>query len=884
LTGIISRLSTALADRYTIERELGAGGMATVYLAHDLRHDRKVALKVLRPELAAVIGADRFLQEIRVTANLQHPHILPLFDSGEADTFLYYVMPYVEGEALRDRMDREKQLPTSEAVRIAAEAASALDYAHRRNVVHRDIKPENILLHDDRALVADFGIALALRAAGGDRLTETGLSLGTPQYMSPEQAMADRDIDGRTDIYSLGCVLYEMLAGEPPYTGATAQAIIGRLLTEEPRQLSGVRRTVPAHVDAAVHKALEKLPADRFADAADFAEALTNPESAISRQITTSTVRAEEATRGPARPSFLIGAALATAALLTGIAIGWFARPAPAPDRLETRFYHEPDSTQQLITWCCGGVLAASRDGRRIAYIGAERGSTPQLFVRDLDDLQARPLPGTEGARSMAFSPDGEWIVYADRTDWKKVAVSGGAPIALAELDGLPFGSTWTDDNTIVIATNESSGLLRFSADGGLPQRLTGADSVGGTLFHSTPHHVAGTDIVLFSEVPPNFNESEMRIASVSLKTGELKVVGRGLNPHYTRSGHLVNALAGGAVVAQPLDLNSLQTSGPLTYIAEGIFTSQTGVADFDVSESGTLVYMGGIPEPVAELVDRTGAARSLPVQVEGALHFDNPRFSPDGRRLALSASAEGVHLVNVFDVDRGTALRLTFGGNSEHVEWTPGGDSLIYARDYAGFSIRAADRSGGEQVLTPPGEDAIARFSVSRRYVAWASDRDATGHDIVVAHRDSLAAPWPYVATPFEETAPAISPDERWLAYESDETGEVEVYVSSFPSPGGRQVVSIGGGSAPVWGRDGRTLYYTGPGGALVAAGVRTDPSFAVLDRTTLFVSDHENQIGSVEYDVHPDGEHFVMLRSRTSGSQLVVVLNATAGGQSND
>ena len=428
--------------------------------------------------------------------------------------------------------------------------------------------------------------------------------------MSPEQAMADRDIDARTDIYSLGCVLYEMLAGEAPYTGGTAQAIIGRLLTEEPRRLSAVRRSVPPHVDAAVHNALEKLPADRFADAAGFAEALTNPESAISRQITASAAHVEEAARGPSRPSFLIGVALAAAALVMGAAIGWFARPVPAPARLETRFYHEPDSTQSLITWCCGGVLAASRDGRRIAYIGAERGSTPQIFVRDMDDLQARPLPGTEGARSIAFSPDGEWIVYAGRTDWRKVAVSGGAPITLAELDGIPFGSTWTDDNTIVISTNESSGLLRVSADGGLPERLSQADSSGGALLHTTPHHVAGTDIVLFSTVPPNFTLSEIRVASVSLKTGELKVVGRGFSPHYTRSGHLVAALAGGAVVSQHLDLNSLQTSGPLKYIAEGVFTGQTGVADFDVSESGTLVYMGGIPEPVAELVDRKGAAR----------------------------------------------------------------------------------------------------------------------------------------------------------------------------------------------------------------------------------------------------------------------------------
>ncbi|HEX6614826.1 MAG TPA: serine/threonine-protein kinase, partial [Gemmatimonadales bacterium] len=291
---LLGRLQSALADRYRLDREVGAGGMATVYLAYDVRHDRRVALKVLRPELAAVIGAERFLAEIKLTANLQHPHILPLFDSGEAvvsreslvasdglttndqrlSTFLYYVMPFVEGETLRERLNREKQLPLGDALRIASEVASALDYAHRHGVVHRDIKPENILLHDGQALVADFGIALAASKASGSRMTETGMSLGTPYYMSPEQAMGEREITARSDVYALGAVLYEMLTGDPPFTGSTAQAIVARVVTETPRPLQAQRHTVPPQVEAAVLTALEKLPADRFATAAEFADAL----------------------------------------------------------------------------------------------------------------------------------------------------------------------------------------------------------------------------------------------------------------------------------------------------------------------------------------------------------------------------------------------------------------------------------------------------------------------------------------------------------------------------------------------------------------------------------------------------------------------------------
>ena len=243
----LDRLKTALADRYAIERELGAGGMATVYLAHDVKHDRKVAVKVLRPELSAVLGAERFLNEIKVTANLQHPNILALYDSGEADTFLYYVMPFVEGESLRSKLNREKQLGIEETIRITQSVAAALQYAHERDILHRDIKPDNILIQSGQALVADFGIALAINQAAGTRLTETGLSLGTPYYMSPEQATADRELTGKTDIYSLACVTYEMFTGDPPHTGSTAQAIISKVLTEEPRPVTSVRKTVAPH-------------------------------------------------------------------------------------------------------------------------------------------------------------------------------------------------------------------------------------------------------------------------------------------------------------------------------------------------------------------------------------------------------------------------------------------------------------------------------------------------------------------------------------------------------------------------------------------------------------------------------------------------------------
>jgi predicted Ser/Thr protein kinase len=424
---VTDQLNTALADRYRIERELGQGGMALVYLATDLKHDRKVALKILRPELAAVIGAERFLNEIKVTANLQHPHILPLHDSGEASSFLYYVMPYVEGETLRGKVDREKQLGLKEAVEITKQVAAALDYAHRQGVIHRDIKPENVLIHDGQALVADFGIALAVSHAGGSRLTETGLSIGTPHYMSPEQAMGDRELDARSDVYSLGAMLYEMLTGEPPYTGATAQAIVARVITEEPRPLTSQRRTVPGHVAAAVHQALSKLPADRFGSAAAFAAALENTGF-------TATTSASARPAGPSvrRPAVLALAAVAVVATALA-AWGWFGRrPAPEP------------VTRERVTLGALGLLpfdvsvstAISPDGRTVAWWDTTGGS-PQIWTKDRDQRDPAPLPGTQGATgTVAFSPDGAWLTFSVANQLKKIPRRGGAPITLSDSCG----------------------------------------------------------------------------------------------------------------------------------------------------------------------------------------------------------------------------------------------------------------------------------------------------------------------------------------------------------------------------------------------------------------------------------------------------------------
>ena len=388
----VVRLNAALEGRYSIERKLGEGGMATVYLADDLKHERKVALKVLKPELAAVVGAERFLSEIKVTANLNHPHILPLHDSGEADGFLFYVMPYVEGESLRDRLDREKQLPVDEAVRIATAVANALDHAHRHNVIHRDIKPANILLQDGEPVVADFGIALAIGAAGSNRLTETGLSLGTPYYMSPEQATGDQPVGASTDTYALGSVLYEMLVGEPPYPGSSAQAVLGKIIQSKLVSATEQRPSVPANVDAAVRCALEKLSADRFTSAQDFVRALGDEHFRYGEAV------AGVADAG-AGPWNRLTVAFATLAAAFAITLGWLLlRPEPPePPGAVTRASVLMGEDQSFSG---AGTLDLSTDGSLMVYQGQGDEGQPQLWVRRWDALEATPIPNTDGALS----------------------------------------------------------------------------------------------------------------------------------------------------------------------------------------------------------------------------------------------------------------------------------------------------------------------------------------------------------------------------------------------------------------------------------------------------------------------------------------------------
>jgi hypothetical protein len=476
-------IAEALDDRYVIERQLGAGGMAVVYLARDRKLDREVALKVLRPELGAVLGAERFLTEIKISARLDHPHILTLIDSGEANGLLYYVLPYVRGESLRDKLDREHQLSIDEALTITKQVASALDYAHRQGLVHRDIKPENILLQEGEAMLADFGIALAVKEAGGNRLTQTGLSLGTPQYMSPEQATGDRGIDARSDVYSLAAVLYEMLAGEPPVTGASAQSMIAKLMTESPTHLRVLRTTVPVELDAAVARALSKTPADRFTSAGEFARAL------VVKDATEPTPSAVPPTRRSRRP-MLIGAAAVLLVAVAAVGAYEMKGRAAAPAALGAK-------TQLTST---GSVYspAISPDGKQLAFLtrhctGAD--CTYSTVVQDVGGTTTRTiLEGATAGYGLEWSPDRRNLVYSGTVRGQGgsflLSALGGEPRFLtngvatfyAGGDSLLLGPSTRPDSVFYVRVAALDGVARDSIRiAGPGRRLAALSVVPGT-------------------------------------------------------------------------------------------------------------------------------------------------------------------------------------------------------------------------------------------------------------------------------------------------------------------------------------------------------------------------------------------------------------------
>ena len=865
----VARLNAALEGRYAIERELGEGGMATVYLSEDLKHHRKVALKVLKPELAAVVGAERFLAEIEVTANLQHPNILPLHDSGEADGFLFYVMPYVEGDTLKDRLDREHQLPVTDAVQIATDIGEALAYAHRQGVIHRDIKPANVLLLEGKPVISDFGIALAVGAAGGGRLTETGLSLGTPHYMSPEQATGDQAVGSATDTYALGSVLYEMLVGEPPYPGTTAQAVLGKIIAGKPVSATELRPSIPENVDAAVRKALEKLPADRFTSAQDFVRALGDEHFRYGE------LAAAGIAGAAVGPWNRLTMGLGALALVFALGFGWsLLRPEP-PVRV---------SRQVLSTegWAgLGrefGILAAiAPDGSSMVVPVESDGTNFQLGLKASWSTEVRSIPGTELGKSIVYSPDGEWIAYAVGRELLKRPVAGGAAVTLADdvATGTP-GLAWLDDGTILYdqETGTAQGaatVMQISEDGGEPLgavfELPEIFSIGGL--------PGGRGAIVIGCAQGNCGGGDARGAYlVDLDDGASeRILDEVARAWYTPTSHIVYVRTDGAVFAAAFDLGPLELADSGIPLFEGVRVASQW-ADMLLAADGTLLYVegggaGASGEQQLVVADLEGNEEVLTLAPRPIPNF-GVGWSPDGESVVFSSEGH----IYTYNVSLGTTPRqLTFEGDNIRPVFSPDGTRVAFS------SIR--DGTDGADLFvkdlnenSPP--SSIITLEASQYMMQWPSDTlivfergAAGGRDlwmVNLADPDNPIAE-AYLTSETDLRRISVSPDGTLAAYSSNESGQHEIYIRSFPVPGERTIVSQGGGGrVPFWSPDGNTLYYvTGPNEPVLAARLQLDPVPVVLSTDTLPFSGYTVAPfpGSA---LHPDGDKFIFARNATA------------------
>ncbi|HUQ48182.1 MAG TPA: protein kinase [Gemmatimonadaceae bacterium] len=873
----LAQLKEALSERYDIKREIGAGGMATVFLAQDLRHDRPVALKLLNPELGAVLGPERFLAEIRVTANLQHPNLLPLFDSGASDGLLYYVMPFVDGETLRARLDREKQLPVDEAIRITVAVANALDYAHSHGVIHRDLKPENILMQSGQPVIADFGIALAVSNAGGNRITQTGLSLGTPQYMSPEQATGDRVIDGRSDIYSLGAVAYEMFTGEAPHTGNTSQAIIARMLTEKPRPMRTSRPTIPDHVEFAVQHALEKLPADRFSTAHELAQAMHGHATAGTTGLysfgqTGARASALTSWKSRLRDPLTIGlAALAVAAL--GFAFTREAAPV-TPGSVVRFILATPDSLSAVTNF--PWPAAISPDGSTVVYSAR---NSPLLYGVRTDQLDPHPIPGTEGGSQVHFSPDGEYIAFESGGKLRKVKLDGSAPIAVTDASS-DNGADWTVRDEIILGSEGTKrGLSSVSASGGDLVEFVKPDKAKREQDYVWP--IAAPDGKVAAFVIWYGSLASSKLATVSIGGTDVTELGvKGVRPLAILGRTLVYVQSDGAVMALKLNGSYRKADGKPIPVLDPVIVNAglNGNSSIFVSQQGALVTAKGGANSRLAWIKEDGAASPVSQEVKV---FTTPRLSPDGERLAVTVTDQGKTDIWMHDFANGTLSRLTTIDNATGASWTRDGSKLFFVGvgGEHGFAIWSQNTDGGsvaEKVIDTEGPAptvSVAPDGKSLVYVAYAEN----AWRVFRVPLDSAVKSRPYLSSTFNQTSAVISPDGRWVAIVTDQSGRNEVFIRSYPIPNAQVQISNQGGSEPLWSPDGSAIYYRAvPGSALIRARLGASPSTRVIARDTAVKDMSSIRAADLTagYDVARDGRIIGRLANSNS-FQIVVVPN---------
>ncbi len=899
---------TLLGGRYEIAGKIGAGGMGEVYRARDRTLDREVALKILPDEFVGdPERVARFEREARLLASLNHPNIAIAHGFEEAAGKRFLVLELVEGETLAQTIARGP-LPVEDALEVCRQIADGLEAAHEKGIVHRDLKPSNVkVTPGGQVKILDFGLAKAARSRDAaadpalsptitDQMTHPGVVLGTAAYMSPEQAKG-KSVDKTTDIWAFGCVLYECLAGRRAFGGETVTETVAAILKGEP-DWAALPAETPLAVRAVLGRCLKKDARNRLRDIADArAEMLEDLSGSAAVE--------------PARRRFPLGWALAIGAaalapgFLAGPAVMKLLKPAASPKstpviRSIVRLEEGCGLAGNPLNPPLGHgrptrtAMALSRDGRFLIYAASsdspKGGGFTGLYLRKLGELRAEPIPGTELGSSPFLSPDDRWIGFWAEGKLKKVPVEGGAPTALCDIAS-PFGFTWEDDGWIVFSPSRGAGLYRVRAEGGRPEPLTTPDPSKKEFSHRLPHALPGGKGILFT-IKRHAWDSEPRVAVLEPGGQSWRVlIEDAADARYIPSGHLV-FLRKGTLMTARLDIDKLEVTGQPVSAVAGVeqalattySTHDTGAGQFCVSASGTLAYAAGgiLPEMESALVwlDRAGRPESVgPFKAP----FFGPRLSPDGRRIIVaSLGLEG--FLHLLDLDRGSVSKLTTEGMAEWGIWSPDGRRFAFDWVETGtpnlFWQGVDGSSPMERLTQSPNMQFPGSWSPDGRTLAFIErDNVADNYDILVLHVDDRTVT-PFLKTRFNESNPQISPDGRWLAYVSSESGRDEVYVRPFPGPGGKWQVSTGGGFHPLWSRDDRELFYRKDGekGAteIYAVDVRPSPGFSCGKPRLLFTGPDDLQSGGAisVWDISPDGRRFLMVRMGQRDSRPVTEL----------
>ena len=873
---------------YEITGALGAGGMGEVYRARDTRLGRDVAVKVLPEGFARdAERLGRFRREAQVLASLNHPNIAAIYGFEDARGVHALVMELVEGPTLAERI-KQSAIPADEALPIAKQICEALEYAHERGVIHRDLKPANVkITSGGAAKILDFGLAKALEgdAASADisssptisrMATQAGIILGTAAYMSPEQARG-KNADRRSDIWAFGVVLFEMLSGKRLFVGETTSDTLAEVLKMEP-DWTLLPANTPPRIRELLQRCLKKDARQRLQSIGDARIAL---EEAISNVPQGTAPVNDPPAKRPLSRTMLPWALAVTAILVAWTFAYW--RPSSETPKVMQLSLALPEPISGILDPNPGSPFAISQDGSQVVYVASDPGKPPQLYLLSLDQRTAVPVPGTENAVQPFFSPDGQWVAFFALGKLRKVSLHGGPSIDLGGAP-VPHGANWAEDDSIVYAPNFGSGLMRVAAAGGASQLLTTPNAKQNEVSHRWPQVLPGGNAVLFTiQLTTQTTYDDSRIAILSLQTGKWRTLLEGGSyARYVPSGHIVYARAG-SLMAMPFDLRRLELSGEPVPVVEGLVTTAvtSGGAEYDVAPTGMLAYVPGTaraPESSLVWVDRRGVAQKLPAPLN---NYSNPQISPDGKLMAVQIHSGGPSDVWVYDFARNTLTRLTFAGNNSSPVWTADGQRLIYRaiRGVPSFQWRAADGSGSEKILLSLGLDAMAAvpFSVSPDgKILLYSHTGPAGMAVTYAlSLDGHGTSHPYSQSTNQMTNSRFSPDGNWVAYSSNESGREEVYVQSFPTPGGKWMVSNDGGAYPRWSRTGHELFYLN-GYKMMSVAVETRPTFKAGTPRLLFENPAYGGLGN--YDVAPDGQHFVMITQEDTNatpSELNVVLN---------